>query len=115
MDEATGEIRRIPLEIFVQGDKEPTYHETLEVRWRQEGGGGWGGTARGGMLGTAEPLSYRGGRGMGRGKALGENDASSRRRDDPHILHNSNSGPDLQRGNRTEAQRFLKRLLQSML
>ncbi|CAI5517832.1 unnamed protein product [Closterium sp. Naga37s-1] len=31
VDPATGKERRIPLEVFVEGDKEPVYHDTLEV------------------------------------------------------------------------------------
>ncbi|CAI5531965.1 unnamed protein product [Closterium sp. Naga37s-1] len=30
VDPATGKERRIPLEVFVEGDKEPVYHDTLE-------------------------------------------------------------------------------------
>ena len=32
MDPSTGEVRTIPLELMVEGDKEPVYHDTLEVR-----------------------------------------------------------------------------------
>ena len=31
MDPSTGEVRTIPLELMVEGDKEPVYHDTLEV------------------------------------------------------------------------------------
>lgn len=34
VDPATGEVRRIPFEIMVQGDKEPVYEENLEDNGR---------------------------------------------------------------------------------